>query len=219
MKVKITKKHAIIGIAVIVLIGVGFFFLGGAQSEDSSAGVKNEKSVEKAESKAADTEKSVKEESAKEGEKADATSEKNDAKATVTSEKKNNTNSNKNNGNKNNSNKNNSNKNNSNNSNKNNATGGNSAGSSSSGNSGSSSSSSSASKPAHTHSYSTPIYGDVYVRTASICSTCGADVTGDPAEHAKEHNLKGENGGHYSKPIYESRVIGYKCSCGAETYN
>lgn len=203
MKVKITKKHAIIGIAVIVLIGVGFFFLGGAQSEDSSAGVKNEKSVEKAESKAADTEKSVKEESAKEGEKADATSEKNDAKATVTSEK-NNTNSNKNN---------------SNNSNKNNATGGNSAGSSSSGNSGSSSSSSSASKPAHTHSYSTPIYGDVYVRTASICSVCGADITGYPAEHAKEHNLKGENGGHYSKPIYESRVIGYKCSCGAETYN
>lgn len=211
MKVKITKKHAIIGIAVIVLIGVGFFFLGGAQSEDSSAGVKNEKSVEKAESKAADTEKSVKEESAKEGEKADATSEKNDAKATVTSEKKNNTNSNKNN----------SNKNNSNNSNKNNATSGNSAGSSSSGNSGSSSSSSSASKPAHTHSYSTPIYGDVYVRAATICSACGAELTSQSHadSHLEAHALKGEGSGHYSKPIYESRVIGYKCSCGAETYN
>lgn len=85
--------------------------------------------------------------------------------------------------------------------------------------------------PAHVHSYDIPIYGTetvsepVYdVVERSICSVCGADVTGNPAGHAKDHAMAGEGGGHYSDwqqvqvgtdTYTVSVVTGYKCSCGA----
>lgn len=109
-------------------------------------------------------------------------------------------------------------------------------------------------QPAHVHSYDIPVYEteQVYVVDQeawtetvsepvydvverSICSVCGADVTGNPAGHAKDHAMAGEGGGHYSdwqqvqvgtntytvshpeQGHYESRsvVSGYQCSCGA----
>ena len=195
---KITKKHAIIGIAVIILIGVGFFFLGGVQSEDSSAGVKTEKSAEIVKDAADDVDKAMDKDTNK-SEKAEK-NESADKKSNATSEKS-------------------SNKNNSNSGNKNNS---NSSNSGSSSNSNSGSSNNTPSKPTHTHSW-TAVYKTVteteYVGTRSICSTCGADVTGKTASHAEQHMLNGENGGHYSKPIYEEvtkSVYSHdKCSCGA----
>jgi len=184
---KITKKHAIIGIAVIILVGVGFFFLGGAQGVDSNAGVKTEKSAKIVKDAADNGEKSADKDDNK-SEKA----EKNDSadkKSNAASEKKDTGNSN------------NSNKNNSNSSNSSNNT---------------------PSKPTHTHSW-TAVYKTVteteYVGTVNICSTCGVQISGSPASHAEQHNLNGENGGHYSKPIYEEvtkSVYSHdKCSCGA----
>lgn len=86
---------------------------------------------------------------------------------------------------------------------------------------------------------SVPVYEE---QERSICSTCGADITGNEAAHIKEHMLKGENGSWYSEwkkvqigtntithdAVYEQKWIvdkaawtekvlsGYKCSsCGA----
>ncbi len=83
-----------------------------------------------------------------------------------------------------------------------------------------------------------PIYEN---QIRSICNTCGADITGFAAEHAKQHALKGENGAHHTEVIqvqtgtetiehsteYGTRYVvdqaaydeqvpaGFKCSCGA----
>lgn len=84
----------------------------------------------------------------------------------------------------------------------------------------SSSSTSTASKPAHTHSYTIPIYSSkqVYVvdKAAwtetveepvyetverSICNGCGADITGNEGAHMKENMLAGNTacGGYHSE--------------------
>ena len=85
---------------------------------------------------------------------------------------------------------------------------------------------------------SVPIYEN---KIRSICNTCGADITGFAAEHAKQHALNGENGAHHTEVIqvqtgtntinhpaeYGTRYVvdqaaydeqvpaGFKCSCGA----
>lgn len=80
----------------------------------------------------------------------------------------------------------------------------------------------------------------------SICSTCGADITGNTSPHLKAHRLNGENGGFHTEwrevvtgyetvhhdAVYETRYIvdspattkqeltGYKCSgCGKTKSN
>ncbi|MCR0532495.1 hypothetical protein MKC55_24420 [[Clostridium] innocuum] len=83
-----------------------------------------------------------------------------------------------------------------------------------------------------------PIYD---YQERSICNTCGADVTGQTAEHAEQHMLNGEPGGHHSETVevqveteeivheavYEKQWVvdkqawdekvstGFKCDCGA----
>lgn len=83
-----------------------------------------------------------------------------------------------------------------------------------------------------------PVYE---MREYSMCSYCGADVTGNTSAHAKQHMMNGQPGGHHSewkstlvgydvvthpevghneqvlvKEAYDEIVaIGYKCSCGA----
>lgn len=54
--------------------------------------------------------------------------------------------------------------------------------------------------PAHTHSFTIPIYG-------SKCATCGQ--ISPSGEHSKQHALNGE-----SDRVLNNVVIGYKCSCG-----
>lgn len=74
----------------------------------------------------------------------------------------------------------------------------------------------------------------------SCCNVCGADCTADPGEHAYQHAIKGEGGGHHTEygtrpvttivhhdAVYGTRwvqdsaawdetvVDGYVCSCGA----
>ena len=76
--------------------------------------------------------------------------------------------------------------------------------------------------------------------TWSCCNVCGADCTADPGEHAYQHAIKGEGGGHHTEygtrpvtttvhhdAVYGTRwvqdsaawdetvVDGYVCSCGA----
>ena len=75
----------------------------------------------------------------------------------------------------------------------------------------------------------------------SCCNVCGADCTADPGEHAYQHAIKGEGGGHHTEygtrlvtttvhhdaiygtrwvqdsEAYDEKVIdGYACSCGAK---
>ena len=84
------------------------------------------------------------------------------------------------------------------------------------------------------------------MREYSICSTCGADITGNTSAHMKAHMLNGENGNFHSEwrevvtgyntvhhdAVYESRYVvdspattkqeltGYKCSsCGKTRSN
>ena len=80
------------------------------------------------------------------------------------------------------------------------------------------------SKPAHEHNWqpiTKTVHHDAVTKRASICNTCGTDITGNTAAHAEEHMLNGENGGHHSetiivKPAYDETITtGYKCSCGA----
>ena len=120
------------------------------------------------------------------------------------------------------------------------------------------------SKPSHTHSWNAqttvvhhpasghneqvlikeawteykPIYETV---SLTICNTCGADITGNPTPHVKQHALAGEGAGHHTEYVqkqtgtetiahpaeYETRwvqdsaawdetvITGYTCSCGA----
>lgn len=120
------------------------------------------------------------------------------------------------------------------------------------------------SKPSHTHSWNAqttvvhhpasghneqvlikeawteykPIYETVCL---TICNTCGADITGNPTPHVKQHALAGEGAGHHTEYVqeqtgtetiahpaeYETRwvqdsaawdetvITGYTCSCGA----
>lgn len=120
------------------------------------------------------------------------------------------------------------------------------------------------SKPSHTHSWNAqttvvhhpasghneqvlikeawteykPIYETVCL---TICNTCGADITGNPSKHIKQHMLAGEGGSWRTEYIqkqtgtetiahpaeYETRwvqdsaawdetvITGYTCSCGA----
>ena len=79
----------------------------------------------------------------------------------------------------------------------------------------------------------------------SICTTCGADITGNTSAHMKAHMLNGENGNFRSEwrevvtgyktvhhdAVYETRyivdspattkqeLVGYKCSCGKTKSN
>lgn len=84
------------------------------------------------------------------------------------------------------------------------------------------------------------------MREYSICSTCGADITGNTSAHMKAHRLNGENGNFHSEwrevvtgyntvhhdAVYETRYVvdspattkqeltGYKCSgCGKTKAN
>ena len=83
------------------------------------------------------------------------------------------------------------------------------------------------------------------MREYSICSTCGADITGNTSAHMKAHMLNGENGNFRSElrevvtgyntvhhdAVYETRYVvdspattkqeltGYKCSCGKTKAN
>lgn len=84
------------------------------------------------------------------------------------------------------------------------------------------------------------------MREYSICSTCGADITGNTSAHMKAHSLNGENGNFHSEwrevvtgyntvhhdAVYETRYVvdspattkqeltGYKCSgCGKTKAN
>lgn len=84
------------------------------------------------------------------------------------------------------------------------------------------------------------------MRECSICSTCGADITGNTSAHMKAHMLNGENGNFHSEwrevvtgyntvhhdAVYETRYVvdspattkqeltGYKCSgCGKTKAN
>ena len=43
-----------------------------------------------------------------------------------------------------------------------------------------------------------PIYES---QVRDICNQCGADVTDNAVEHAKEHALVGENGGHHTEVV------------------
>lgn len=49
-----------------------------------------------------------------------------------------------------------------------------------------------------------PVYG---YSERSICNTCGADVTGNTAAHAKQHAMNGENGGHHTEVV--QTITGY----------
>lgn len=49
-----------------------------------------------------------------------------------------------------------------------------------------------------------PTYG---YSERSICNTCGADVTGNTAAHAKQHAMNGENGGHHTEVV--QTITGY----------
>lgn len=209
MRVKITKKYAVIGIAIIVLIGVGFFALGAYQSQDTSADTK----VEKTEKETAKEEVKTKEADKKDADKATAdkkTEKKSDNKSEkkTTSEKKSNssekkpsaTSENKPSGSK--------------------PSGSKPSESKPSGGSSSGGSSGGEKPTAHTHNWQ-PIYFTNYkfVRDATICSACGAELTSSTLNsHLKEHALRGEGAGHYYKPIYEpyQDIENYKCSgCGA----
>ena len=80
----------------------------------------------------------------------------------------------------------------------------------------------------------------------SICSTCGADITGNPSDHVENHVINGDDvGGYHSEwrevvtgyqtvhheAVYETRyvvdspattkqeLVGYKCSCGKTKAN
>ena len=85
------------------------------------------------------------------------------------------------------------------------------------------------------------------MKAYSICSTCGADITGNTAAHVKNHVMIGDDkGGHYTEwretvvgyntvhhdAVYETRyvvdspattkqeLVGYKCSgCGKTKAN
>ena len=84
------------------------------------------------------------------------------------------------------------------------------------------------------------------MKAYSICSTCGADITGNTSAHMKAHMLNGENGNFHSErretvvgynvvhhdAVYETRyvvdspattkqeLVGYKCSsCGKTRAN
>lgn len=84
------------------------------------------------------------------------------------------------------------------------------------------------------------------MREYSICSTCGADITGNTSAHMKAHMLNGENGNFHTEwretvvgyntvhhdAVYETRYVvdspattkqeltGYKCSgCGKTKAN
>ena len=46
------------------------------------------------------------------------------------------------------------------------------------------------------------------MREYSICSTCGADITGNTSAHMKAHMLNGENGNFHSE--WRETVVGYK---------
>ena len=117
-----------------------------------------------------------------------------------------------------------------------------SSGGSTGGSSSSSSGSSSAdSTPTHTHSWQ-PVYRTVHhdavtaqepvyeTKYISVCNVCGADITGQTAEHSYQHALKHEGGGHHSgqkteitgyktvvtQAAYDEQVLDhYACSCGA----
>lgn len=91
-------------------------------------------------------------------------------------------------------------------------------------------------KPAWTEKV--PVYEE---KAVTICNTCGKDITGKTAEHAKKHMLNGENGSYRTewrniqvgtktvkheavykkkwvvdKKAYDETITtGYKCSCGA----
>lgn len=84
------------------------------------------------------------------------------------------------------------------------------------------------------------------MKAYSICSTCGADITGNTSAHVKNHVMIGDDkGGHYTEwretvvgyntvhhdAVYETRyvvdspattkqeLVGYKCSCGKTKSN
>lgn len=98
----------------------------------------------------------------------------------------------------------------------------------------SSNSGSSASPSKHTHSW-TAVYKEVdngYYKTVAkeeaytCCNACGADITGNPGPHLKEHALAGEQYASYRTEYrtvntqewvsnVEKVVDYYKCSCGA----
>ena len=82
---------------------------------------------------------------------------------------------------------------------------------------------------AHTHSwtYHEAVYGTTYhpaqTKPASICNTCGADITGNTSEHLENHMLNGENGSYRGGevivgPAWEEEVLlheaYYSCYCG-----
>ena len=81
------------------------------------------------------------------------------------------------------------------------------------------------SAPAHEHNWvaqTKVIHHKAETKNASICNTCGADITGNTSAHLKQHALNGENasyrGGKVTiKEAYDETVTtGYKCSsCGA----
>lgn len=97
----------------------------------------------------------------------------------------------------------------------------------------SSSGSSSASKPtqaqpsapAHEHNWvaqTKVVHHKAETKRATICNTCGADITGNITAHQKAHAKKGESGSYHIETItvkaaYDETVTtGYKCSgCGA----
>ena len=51
---------------------------------------------------------------------------------------------------------------------------------------------------AWTETVNRPIYT---TKVIDVCNNCGADVTENPAAHAKEHALKGEPGGHHTEVV------------------
>ena len=80
------------------------------------------------------------------------------------------------------------------------------------------------SKPTHEHNWqpiTKTVHHDAVTKRASVCNTCGADITGNTTAHLKQHMLNGENGSYAEKtiivkPAYDETITtGYKCSCGA----
>ena len=68
-------------------------------------------------------------------------------------------------------------------------------------------------KPAHTHSYTIPVYSVRYV-DVMVCTGCGYTTTGSMNPHIDADPFD-ECDGSYSSVKEEKYISGYRCSCGA----
>lgn len=68
-------------------------------------------------------------------------------------------------------------------------------------------------KPAHTHSYTQPVY-EYTSYEVEVCSGCGYESRGNINAHINADPFD-ECDGYYTDVRSEKKIVGYKCSCGA----